>query len=71
MFTENAYERKTLGKVTRNYFKELQNPPVNNKNISEDIDKVVKLPWIPIIGPNYGKRLKRKTLRPFLHQAQV
>ena len=51
VFTENGYERKTLEKITRNYFKELQNPPVNNKNTSEDIDKVVKLSWIPIIGP--------------------
>ena len=31
-FTENGYERKTLEKMTRNYFKELLNPPVNNKN---------------------------------------
>ena len=50
MFTENGYERKTLEKVTKNYLNELQNPPVNNKDTSEDINKVVKLLWIPIIG---------------------
>ena len=29
-FTENGYERKTLEKITKNYLRELQNPPVNN-----------------------------------------
>ena len=51
VFTENYYERKTLEKITKNYLNELQNPPVNNKDTSEYINKVVKLPWIPIIGP--------------------
>ena len=63
VFTENGYERKTLEKITRNYFKELQNPPVNNKNTSEDIDKVVKLPWIPIIGPKLRQAFKKKNIK--------
>ena len=71
VFTENGYERKTLEKITRNYFKELQNPPVNNKNTSEDIDKVVKLPWIPIIGPKLRQAFKKKNIKTILHQAQV
>ena len=37
-------KKKTLENVTRNYFKELQNPPINDKNASEDINKIVKLP---------------------------
>ena len=44
VFTENVYERKTLDKITRDCFKGLQNPPVTNKNTSEYINKVVKLP---------------------------
>ena len=63
MFTENGYERKTLEKVTRNYFKELQNPPVNDKNTSEDIDKVVKLPWIHIIGPKLRQAFRKKNIK--------
>ena len=43
VFTENGYERKTLEKITKNYLNELQNPPVNNEDTSEDINKVVKL----------------------------
>ena len=50
VFTENGFERKTSKKITKNYLNELQNPPINNKDTSEDINKVVKLPWIPIIG---------------------
>ena len=51
VLTENGYERKTLEKITKNYLNELQNPSFNKKDTSEDISKVAKLPWIPIIGP--------------------
>ena len=69
VFTENGYERKTLEKITKNYLNELQKPPVNNKDTGEDINKVVKLPWIPIIGPKLRQAFKKE--RPFLHQAQI
>ena len=36
--------KKTLEKITKNYVKVLQNPPVTNKDTSEDISKVAKLP---------------------------
>ena len=45
------------------YLTELQNPPVNNKDTSEDINKVVKLPWIPIIGPKLRQAFKKKTIK--------
>ena len=63
MFTENGYERKTLGKITKNYLNELQNPPVINKDTSEDINKAVKLPWIPIIGPKLRQAFKKKNIK--------
>ena len=71
VFTENGYERKTLEKITKNYLNELQKPPVNNKDASDDINKVVKLPWVPIIGTKLRQAFKKKILRPFLHQAQI
>ena len=54
---------KTLEKITKNYLNELQNPPVNNKDTSEDINKVVKLPWIPIIGPKLKQTFKKKNFK--------
>ena len=39
---------------------------VNNKNTSEDINKVVKLPWIPIIGPKLRQAFKNKTIKTIL-----
>ena len=63
VFTENDYERKTLEKITKNYLNELQNPPVNNKDSSEDINKVVKLPWIPIIGTKLKQAFKKKNIK--------
>ena len=62
-FTEKGYERKTLEKITKNYLNKLQNPPVNNKDTSEDINKVVKLPWIPIIGPKLRQAFKKKNIK--------
>ena len=63
--------KKTLEKITKNYLNELQNPPVNNKDTNEDINKVVKLPWIHNIGPKLRQCLETKTLPPFLHQVQI
>ena len=63
VFTENGYERKTFEKITKSYLKVLQNPPVNSKDTSEDIGKVVKLPWIPIIGPKLRQAFKKKNIK--------
>ena len=49
--------------MAKNYLKVLQNPPVNNKDTSEDISKVVKLPWIPIIGPKLRQAFKKKNIK--------
>ena len=63
VFIEKSYERKTLKNITKNYLNELQNSPVNNKDTSEYISKVVKLPWIPIIGPKLRQALKKKNIK--------
>ena len=42
--------KKNFGKTSKSYLNELQNPPGTNKDNTEDIKKVVNLPWIPIIG---------------------
>ena len=70
-FAENGHEKKTLEKISKNYLNELQNPPVTDKNNTEDIEKVVKLPWIPIIGPKLRQTFKQKVLKPFSHQDQI
>ena len=49
--------------ITKKYLNELQNLPVNNKDTSEDINKVVKLPWIPIIGPKLRQAFKKKSIK--------
>ena len=35
----------------------------NNKDTSEDINKVVKLPWIPITGPKLRPAFKKKNIK--------
>ena len=49
--------------ITKKYLNELQNLPVNNKDTSENINKVVKLPWIPIIGPKLRQAFKKKNIK--------
>ena len=63
IFTENGYERKTLEKITKSSLNKLQNPPVNNKDTSEDISNLVKLPWIPITGPKLRQAFKKKNIK--------
>ena len=40
----------------------MKNPPVNNKDSSEYINKIVKLPWIPNIGPKLRQVFKNKNI---------
>ena len=52
-----------MEKITKNHLNELQNLPINNKDTREDINKVVKLPWIPIIGPKLRQAFKKKNIK--------
>ena len=67
---ENGFERNTLEKIKK-YLKELQNPSVNNKDTNEDINKIIKRPWIPIIGTKLRQAFRKKNCETFLHQAQI
>ena len=55
--------KKNFGKDNKNYLKEQQNPLVNNQDTSEDINKVVKLPWILIIGPKLRQAFKKENIK--------
>ena len=61
MLTENPHERKTLEKISNDYSNKLQTH--SHKENSEDINKVVKLPWIPIIRPKLRKKFKKKNIK--------
>ena len=63
IFTDNGCKRKSLEKITKNYLKELQNPSDNNNDTNEYISKVVKLPWMPIIGPKLKQAFKKKNIK--------
>ena len=60
MLKVNGYE--TLVKV-KNYLNKLHHPPVNNQNTSEDINKVVILLWIPIVGSKLRQAFKKKKIK--------
>ena len=54
---------KRKEKITKNYLKVLQNLPANNKDTREDISKLAKRPWIPIIRPKLRQTFKRKNIK--------
>ena len=60
MLKVNGYE--PLVKV-KNYLNKLHHPPVNNQNTSEDINKVVILLWIPIVGSKLRQAFKKKKIK--------
>ena len=70
VFTENVYERKTLDKITRDCFKECKTHPLLIRILVKISIKHLNFREYPLLDPNQGKRLKRKILRPFLHQPQ-
>ena len=63
MYSQRTVTKKNFGKDNKKLFKSMQNQPVNNKDTSEDISKVVKLPWIRIIGPKLRQAFKKKNIK--------
>lgn len=51
---------KLLKRYPKKYLNKTENSPITNKNNSEDTNKIVMLPWIPITGPKLRKTLKKK-----------
>ena len=50
---------KLLKRYPKKYLNKTENSPITNKNNSEDTNKIVTLPWIPITGPKLRKTLKK------------
>ena len=63
MFTENGYRRKTWENISENCLNELQNQPFTNKDNSEDVSKVVKVTWMPIIEPKLMQAFKEENIK--------
>lgn len=51
---------KLLKRYPKKYLNKTENSPITNKNNSEDTNKIVTLPWIPITGPKLRKTFKKK-----------
>ena len=63
MFVENGHDRSHLYSIIRE--NKCQAPKTENTD-----SNIVKLPWIPIIGPKIRKELRKKDTRSSLHQLQ-
>ena len=56
--------KKTLEKISKKLFKRTAKPTCYyNKDNSENINKVVKRPYIPIIGPKLRQAFKKKNIK--------
>ena len=63
VFTENDYERKNVEKISKSYLNELQNLLVTSERNSDDTNKIVKLPCVPIIGSRSRKAFRKKNIK--------
>ena len=63
MFVENGHDRNYLYSIIRE--NKHQAPKTENTG-----SNIVKLPWIPIIGPRIRKELRKTDVGSSLHQLQ-
>ena len=57
MVIENGYAKNNLEKIIQDFSNK------NNGNIETDHKKIVKIPWVPGIGPKIKRELKKKGMK--------
>ena len=51
IFTENGHNRNTLTNIATEYLRNINKPKSNDQNNSKNTKNIIKLPWVPILGP--------------------
>ena len=55
IFTENGYNRNTLNNIATEYLRNINKPKSNDQNNNKNTKNIIKLPWVPILGPKLQK----------------
>ena len=63
IFTENGHNRNTLANIATEYLQNINKPKSNNQNNTKNTKNIIKLPWVPILGPKLRKEFKKKDIK--------
>ena len=55
IFTENGHNRNTLASIVTEYLWNINKPKSNDQNNIKNTKNIIKLPWVPILGPKLRK----------------
>ena len=62
-FTENGHNGKTLTNIATEYLRNINKPKSNDQNNTKNTKNIIKLPWVPILGPKLRKEFKKKDIK--------
>ena len=63
IFTENGHNRNTLTNIATEYLRNINKPKSSDQNNSKNTKNIIKLPWVPILGPKLRKEFKKKKVK--------
>ena len=63
IFTENEHNRNTLTNIATEYLPIINKPKSNDQNNTKNTKNIIKLPWVPILGPKLRKEFKKKDIK--------
>ena len=63
IFIENGHNRNTLTNIATEYIRNINKPKSNSQNSTKNTKNIIKLPWLPILGPKLRKEFKRKDIK--------
>ena len=63
IFIENGHNRNTLTNIATEYLQSINKPKSNNQNNTKNTKNIIKLPWVPILGPKLRKEFKKKDIK--------
>ena len=63
IFTENGHNRNTLINIATEYLRNINKPKSNHQNNAKNTKSIIKLLWVPILGPKLRKEFKKKDIK--------
>ena len=63
IFTENGHNRNAPSNIATEYLRNINKPKRNDQNNTKNTKNIIKLPWVPILGPKLRKEFKKKDIK--------
>ena len=63
IFTENEHKSSTLTNIDTEYLRNINKPKSNDQKNTKNTKNIIKLPWVPILGPKLRKEFKKKDIK--------